>query len=215
MRLKYLPSFVKRRGRITKKQEENIEELINFSVSSINDIESESNGFKSIVIEIGFGDGENILTIAKENPDTLFIGSEVYLSGIGSLIGKIKENNLSKIRIYNNDARVLLDTIKTPIFDNMLIICPDPWQKARHHKRRLLNHSFLELARKSLKANGGLYISTDWKDYAEGILEAINQAEGYIVLETQLFEDLPVTRFQARAIKEDREIFKFNLKKAN
>ena len=215
MRLKYLPSFVKRRGRITKKQEENIEELINFSVSSINDIESESNGFKSIVIEIGFGDGENILTIDKENPDTLYIGSEVYLSGIGSLIGKIKENNLSNIRIYNNDARVLLDTIKTPIFDNMLIICPDPWQKARHHKRRLINHSFLELARKSLKANGGLYISTDWKDYAEGILEAINQAEGYIVLETQLFEDLPVTRFQARAIKEDREIFKFNLKKAN
>ena len=215
MRLKYLPSFVKRRGRITKKQEENIEELINFSVSSINDIESESNSFKSIVIEIGFGDGENILTIAKENPDTLFIGSEVYLSGIGSLIGKIKENNLSNIRIYNNDARVLLDTIKTPIFDNMLIICPDPWQKARHHKRRLINHSFLELARKSLKANGGLYISTDWKDYAEGILEAINQVEGYIVLETQLFEDLPVTRFQARAIKEDREIFKFNLKKAN
>ena len=215
MRLKYLPSFVKRRGRITKKQEENIEELINFSVSSINDIESESNGFKSIVIEIGFGDGENILTIAKENPDTLYIGSEVYLSGIGSLIGKIKENNLSNIRIYNNDARVLLDTIKTPIFDNMLIICPDPWQKARLHKRRLINHSFLELARKSLKANGGLYISTDWKDYAEGILEAINQAEGYIVLETQLFKDLPVTRFQARAIKEDREIFKFNLKKAN
>jgi len=215
MRLKYLPSFVKRRGRITKKQEENIEELINFSVSSINDIESESNSFKSIVIEIGFGDGENILTIAKENPDTLFIGSEVYLSGIGSLIGKIKDNNLSNIRIYNNDARVLLDTIKTPIFDNMLIICPDPWQKAKHHKRRLINHSFLELARKSLKENGGLYISTDWKDYAEGILEAINQVEGYIVLETQLFEDLPITRFQARAIKEDREIFKFNLKKAN
>lgn len=215
MRLKYLPSFVKRRGRITKKQEENIEELINFSVSSINDIESESNGFKSIVIEIGFGDGENILTIAKENPDTLYIGSEVYLSGIGSLIGKIKDNNLSNIRIYNNDARVLLDTIKTSIFDDMLIICPDPWQKARHHKRRLINHSFLELARKSLKANGGLYISTDWKDYAEGILEAINQVEGYIVLETQLFEDLPITRFQARAIKEDREIFKFNLKKAN
>ncbi|MDA7818666.1 tRNA (guanosine(46)-N7)-methyltransferase TrmB [Gammaproteobacteria bacterium] len=215
MRLKYLPSFVKRRGRITKKQEENIEELINFSVSSINDIESESNSFKSIVIEIGFGDGENILTIAKENPDTLFIGSEVYLSGIGSLIGKIKDNNLSNIRIYNNDARVLLDAIKTPIFNNMLIICPDPWQKARHHKRRLINHSFLELARKSLKVNGGLYISTDWKDYAEGILEAINQVEGYIVLETQLFEDLPITRFQARAIKEDREIFKFNLKKAN
>ncbi|MDA9212277.1 tRNA (guanosine(46)-N7)-methyltransferase TrmB [Gammaproteobacteria bacterium] len=215
MRLKYLPSFVKRRGRITKKQEENIEELINFSVSSINDIENESNSFKSIVMEIGFGDGENILTIAKENPDTLFIGSEVYLSGIGSLIGKIKENNLSNIRIYNNDARALLDTIKTPIFDNMLIICPDPWQKAKHHKRRLINQSFLELARKSLKVNGGLYISTDWKDYAEGILEAINQAEGYIVLETQLFEDLPITRFQARAIKEDREIFKFNLKKAN
>ena len=90
MHFNYLPSFVKRRGRITKKQIENIEELNKFSVSDFNDIKNISNDFKSSTIEIGFGDGENIISIAKENPETLFVGSEVYLSGIGSLIGKIK-----------------------------------------------------------------------------------------------------------------------------
>ena len=213
MHFNYLPSFVKRRGRITKKQIENIEELNKFSVSDFNDIRNISNNFKSSTIEIGFGDGENIISIAKENPETLFVGSEVYLSGIGSLIGKIKENNLSNIRIHNGDVRELLETIKAPIFESMLIICPDPWQKAKHHKRRLINLDFLALARSTLKKGGRLYIATDWEDYADGISEAVRDAEGYISSEDYPFNNFPVTRFQARAIREGRDIHKFNLKK--
>ena len=89
MKSKYLPSFVKRRGRITKKQELNVSHLESYEVLRANDIHQAAKDFNSIYIEIGFGDGENIISIAKENPDKLFIGSEVYLSGIGSLIGKI------------------------------------------------------------------------------------------------------------------------------
>ena len=213
MHFNYLPSFVKRRGRITKKQIENIEELNKFSVSDFNDIKNISNNFKSSKIEIGFGDGENIISIAKENPETLFVGSEVYLSGIGSLIGKIKENNLSNIRIHNGDVRELLETIKAPIFESMLIICPDPWQKAKHHKRRLINLDFLALARSTKKKGGRLYIATDWEDYADGISEAVRDAEGYISSEDYPFNNFPVTIFQARAIREGRDIHKFNLKK--
>ena len=213
MHFKYLPSFVKRRGRITKKQIENIEDLHKFSVSNFNDIKNISEDFTSTTIEIGFGDGENIFSIAKGNPETLFVGSEVYLSGIGSLIGKINENNLLNIRIHNGDVRELLETIKVPIFKSMLIICPDPWQKAKHHKRRLINSDFLALARNSLKKEGDLYIATDWEDYADGIYEAICDAEGYISSEDFPFNNLPVTRFQARAIREGRDIHKFNLKK--
>ena len=78
MKSKYLPSFVKRRGRITKKQELNVSHLESYEVLDTNDIHHAAKGFNSIYIEIGFGDGENIISIARENPDKLFIGSEVY-----------------------------------------------------------------------------------------------------------------------------------------
>ena len=213
MKSKYLPSFVKRRGRITKKQELNVSHLESYEVFGANDIHQAGKGFNSIYIEIGFGDGENIISIAKENPDKLFIGSEVYLSGIGSLIGKIIKFNIKNIRIHNGDIRDLLDDIRAPILDGVLIICPDPWPKARHHKRRLINKEFLNLIGIRIKKAGGLYISTDWEDYAENISEAIKGSEAFHYTEEQLFTELPITRFQSRAIKEGREIFRFNLLK--
>ena len=213
MKSKYLPSFVKRRGRITKKQELNVSHLESYEVFGANDIHQAAKGFNSIYIEIGFGDGENIISIARENPDKLFIGSEVYLSGIGSLIGKIIKFNIKNIRIHNGDIRELLDDIRAPILDGVLIICPDPWPKARHHKRRLINKEFLNLIGIRIKKAGGLYISTDWEDYAENISEAIKGSEAFHYTEEQLFTELPITRFQSRAIKEGREIFRFNLLK--
>jgi tRNA (guanine-N7-)-methyltransferase len=213
MKSKYLPSFVKRRGRITKKQEFNVSHLESYEVLDANDIHHVAKGFNSIYIEIGFGDGENIISIARENPDKLFIGSEVYLSGIGSLIGKIIKFNIKNIRIHHGDIRELLDDIQTPILDGVLIICPDPWPKARHHKRRLINKEFLSLIDKRIKPEGGLYISTDWEDYAENISEAIDDFEAFQHTEKQLFTQLPITRFQSRAIKEGRKIFRFNLHK--
>ena len=213
MKSKYLPSFVKRRGRITKKQELNVSHLESYEVLDTNDIHHAAKGFNSIYIEIGFGDGENIISIARENPDKLFIGSEVYLSGIGSLIGKIIKFNLKNIRIHHGDIRELLDDIQAPILDGVLIICPDPWPKARHHKRRLINEEFLSLVGKRIKPEGGLYISTDWEDYAENISEAIDDSKAFHHTEEQLFTELPTTRFQSRAIKEGRKIFRFNLLK--
>ena len=97
MRYKFLPSFVKRRGRITQSQEDNLKLLPKYLINSFEDICSEKDNFSRIILEIGFGNGENILSLAKDNPDSLFIGSEVYLAGTGYLIGEIEKLGLLNI----------------------------------------------------------------------------------------------------------------------
>ena len=94
MRLKFLPSFVKRRGRITKKQEHSLQKLGKYSIKSLSGIVSLSKDYDYCVLEIGFGNSEYLQREALENPSTLYIGSEVYLSGIGTLIGAIEENKI-------------------------------------------------------------------------------------------------------------------------
>ncbi len=143
MRLKFLPSFVKRRGRITNKQEHSLKSLSDFSVFTIDEIQLELKNFNQCCLEIGFGNAEHIVQQATNHPNTLFIGSEVYMSGIGTLISEIKENNIKNIKIFSDDIRFLLDQENTEIFDSVQIICPDPWPKDRHHKRRLINKDFL------------------------------------------------------------------------
>ena len=99
-------------------------------------------GFEKIILEIGFGNGENTAFLAAKNPDALVVASEVYLSGIGSLLNSITQNSLNNIKIYDDDVRELLLKLPNEIFDEIYIICPDPWPKARHHKRRLIKHNF-------------------------------------------------------------------------
>jgi|TARA_B100001094_G_scaffold46230_1_gene41370 tRNA (guanine-N7-)-methyltransferase len=213
MRYKFLPSFVKRRGRITQSQEDNLNLLPKYLINSYEDIRSEKANFSRLILEIGFGNGENILTLAKNNPDTLFVGSEVYLAGIGYLIGEIQELGLLNIRITTGDIRLLIEQIKEPLFDDVLIICPDPWPKARHHKRRLIKEDFLKLVHPIIKDQGELFISTDWENYAESIEEAINQSSGYEKLTGSVYQESELTKFQQRAAKEGRDIYCFPLKK--
>jgi tRNA (guanine-N7-)-methyltransferase len=213
MRYKFLPSFVKRRGRITQSQEDNLNLLPKYLINSYEDIRSEKANFSRLILEIGFGNGENILTLAKNNPDTLFVGSEVYLAGIGYLIGEIQELGLLNIRITTGDIRLLIEQIKEPLFDDVLIICPDPWPKARHHKRRLIKEDFLKLVHPIIKDQGELFISTDWENYAESIEEAINQSSGYEKLTGSVYQESELTKFQQRAAKEGRDIYCFSLQK--
>ena len=213
MRYKFLPSFVKRRGRITQSQEDNLNLLPNYLINSYEDILSEKANFSRLILEIGFGNGENILTLAKNNPDTLFVGSEVYLAGIGYLIGEIQELGLQNIRITTGDIRLLIEQIKEPLFDDVLIICPDPWPKSRHHKRRLIKEDFLKLVHPIIKDQGELFISTDWENYAETIEEAINLSSGYKKLTGSIYQESDLTKFQQRAAKEGRDIFVFSLQK--
>ena len=150
--------------------------------------------------------------MASKNPNALIVASEVYLSGIGSLLNNIAKNSLKNIKIFDQDVRELLFKLPNKIFDEIYIICPDPWPKARHHKRRLIKHDFLKILAKVLKKNGTAYISTDWENYAESIEEELEKTKDQFSFTQISNEGMPITRFQQRAIKEGRSIYTFLLK---
>ena len=215
MQLKFLPSFVKRKGRITKKQTHSLSSLSEFSVKSVQEVEDFSKHFDKCYLEIGFGNAENIIFQAINNPSYLFIGSEVYMSGIGTLVSSIKENNISNIKIFSDDIRLLLDQSPKKVFDSVIIICPDPWPKEKHHKRRLINKSFLEMVHDFMKDDSNIYISTDWENYAESISELFVKNKLFKPSSNKSFQKDSLSKFERRGKDEGRELFEFNYKKVS
>ena len=177
-----------------------------------NELISLINNNEKVILEIGFGNGDNTTFLASQNPNALIIAAEVYLSGIGSLLASISENSFTNIKIFDKDVRELLLQVDQEIFDEVYIICPDPWPKARHHKRRLVQHEFLKLLAKVLKKNGTVYISTDWENYAESMQEEIERTKDDFEFKKISNEGMPETRFQKRAMNEGRSISTFLLK---
>ena len=215
MQLKFLPSFVKRKGRITKKQTHSLSSLSEFSVKSIQEVEDFSKHFHKCYLEIGFGNAENIIFQAINNPSYLFLGSEVYMSGIGTLLSSIKENNINNIKIFSDDIRLLLDQSPKKVFDSVIIICPDPWPKEKHHKRRLINKSFLEMVHDFMKDDSNIYISTDWENYAESISELFVKNKLFKPFSNKSFQKDSLSKFERRGKDEGRELFEFNYKKVS
>ena len=215
MQLKFLPSFVKRKGRITKKQTHSLNSLLEFSVKSIQEVEDFSKHFDKCYLEIGFGNAENIIFQAINNPSYLFIGSEVYMSGIGTLVSSIKENNINNIKIFSDDIRLLLDQSPKKVFDSVIIICPDPWPKEKHHKRRLINKSFLEMVHDFMKDDSNIYISTDWENYAECISELFKENKLFKPSINKSFYKESLSKFERRGKDEGRDLFEFNYEKVS
>ena len=215
MQLKFLPSFVKRKGRITKKQSHSLRYLSEFSIKSIQEVEDFSKHFDKCYLEIGFGNAENIIFQAINNPSYLFIGSEVYMSGIGTLVSSIKENNISNIKIFSDDIRLLLDQSPKKVFDSVIIICPDPWPKEKHHKRRLINKSFLKMVHDFMKDDSNVYISTDWENYAKSISELFEKNKLFMPSSNKSFQKDFLSKFERRGKDEGRELFEFNYKKVS
>ena len=182
-----------------------------YHLSEANELSELVQDYEKSILEIGFGNGENTTYLAAKNPNALVVASEVYLSGIGSLLNSISQNSISNIKIYDDDVRELLLKIPNEIFDEIYIICPDPWPKARHHKRRLIKHDFLKVLANVLREEGTVYISTDWDNYAESILEELEKTKQHFSFDQISNEGMPITRFQQRAINEGRSIHTFLL----
>lgn len=201
---KYLPSFVKRLGRITASQKANLNDLDLYK-TKIKDLKN-----KNVVLDIGFGNGEYTAAYANAFQEKHLIATEVYLSGIGSLIGLINKYKISNISIFDEDVRLLMDQMPKDFLDSVNILFPDPWQKAKHHKRRLIGEDFLYQLHPLLKPNAKIFVRTDWEDYAEQISELAKVMSSHFRLErTQNIEFEFETRFHQRAIKEGREINSF------
>ena len=195
---------MKRLGRITPAQKANLNDL-NLYKTKIKDLKN-----KNVVLDIGFGNGEYTAAYANAFQEKHLIATEVYLSGIGSLIGLINKYKISNISIFDEDVRLLMDQMPEEFLDSVNILFPDPWQKAKHHKRRLIAEDFLHQLHPLLKPNAKIFVRTDWEDYAEQISELAEVMSSHFRLErTQNIEFEYETRFHQRAIKEGREISSF------
>lgn len=157
-----------------------------------------------VVLEIGFGMGDSLLTMAEAEPDKDFVGIEVHPPGVGRLINNAGEAGIGNLRVYMADA---LDVIDDCIADGSLariqVYFPDPWHKKKHNKRRIIQPAFVAKLRGKLEIGGLLHLATDWQDYAEAILEVMTAAEGYVNVDAAggyvpRPEFRPVTKFEKR-----------------
>jgi tRNA (guanine-N7-)-methyltransferase len=132
-----------------------------------------------VVLEIGSGMGETTARIAAGNPDIDYVAIEVHAPGIGSLLRRVEEEGLTNLRIIQHDAvEVLRDMVPAGSLAGIHVFFPDPWPKKRHHKRRLVQPAFAELAATRLARGGRLHVATDWQEYAEQILEVLSAVPG-------------------------------------
>ena len=163
---KFLPLFYKKRLRrpLSKKQRK----LLKFTLQKFLFKKKIVNNKK--FLEIGFGYGENLIHLSKNNSDTSIIGCEVYEPGIANLVEKIEIEKLKNIYIYPKNIFSLFDNLEKNSFQKVFILYPDPWPKKKHFKRRLISEILLEKIYEILKKNGLIFISTDSSDYLNIIL---------------------------------------------
>lgn len=125
---------------------------------------------EEVWLEIGFGGGEHLAALAQENTDIGFIGSEPFVNGVAQLLKAVEANDLSNLRIFDDDARLLLARLAPASITRIFILFPDPWPKKRHHKRRFISPENLDLMAAVLAPGGKLGIATDQEDYLNWIL---------------------------------------------
>ena len=137
---------------------------------------------KPVILEIGFGNGEHLRDLAVSNPNSIIIGAEPFANGVAALLSAItneSDNTLleqyKNIRIFPDDVRLFLDNHKNAQFNEIWILHPDPWPKARHEKRRLLSHIFLNILSQHINNNGQIIIGTDHWEYYDWIINELKQ----------------------------------------
>ena len=182
-RLDRIRSFVLRAGRTTAGQQRAIEELgpqflIPFQENPLNIEKVFSGSTNPKILEIGFGMGETTAKIADLRKQDDFLGIEVHPPGVGALLKLIGEVGLTNVRIIRHDAVEVLEKMIAPnALDGIHIYFADPWHKKRHHKRRLIQASFVKLLVSRLKPGAYLHLATDWHNYAEQMLLVLNAEE--------------------------------------
>jgi len=172
-------SFVVRGGRLTDGQQRALDEQwprygVEYTADAL-DLTRLFGAPAPCQLEIGFGNGDNLLALAASRPEQHFIGVEVHPPGVGHLLRQAAAAGVNNLRVIQHDAVEVLQTQIAPdALDAILILFPDPWHKKRHHKRRLINPDFARLAASRLRRGGTLQLATDWEPYAEAMLEVLN-----------------------------------------
>ncbi|MCL4126161.1 UNVERIFIED_CONTAM: hypothetical protein GTU68_003768 [Idotea baltica] len=157
-----------------------------------------------VVLEIGFGMGASLVEMAQKAPELNFLGIEVHRPGVGACLAAAKEAGVTNLRVMCHDAvEVFESMIPDSSVNTLQLFFPDPWHKARHHKRRIVKAEFAEMIRPKLNAEGVFHMATDWENYAEHMIEVMNAAPGYENVATDgdyipRPDERPLTKFEAR-----------------
>ena len=202
-------SFVTRAGRLSTAQARALEELgpkfmIEYKKAPL-DFEQAFGRKAPVILEIGFGMGDTTAHIARLMPEKDFLGVEVHTPGVGSLLKQIGEQGIGNLRLIQHDAvEVLNNMIVDGSLHGVHVFFPDPWHKARHNKRRLIQGPFVKLLCQKLAPGGYIHCATDWEDYAVQMLEVLgaeqalkNTADGYAPQPAYR----PLTKFENRGLK--------------
>lgn len=159
---------------------------------------------KPVVLEIGFGMGKSLVEMAAANPDKNYLGIEVHTPGVGACIAYAVEKGVKNLRVICHDAtEILRDSIPDGALGGLQLFFPDPWQKAKHHKRRIVQPHFVAQVVQKLRRHGFIHMATDWENYAEQMLEVlsanrelVNTAKSGDYIPRPDFR--PLTKFEAR-----------------
>jgi tRNA (guanine-N7-)-methyltransferase len=214
-------SFVRRTGRVTPGQVRALTELwpqfgIDYTPTSLR-FEDTFGRKAPVVLEVGFGNGESLVSQAAANPDLDYVGIEVHEPGVGHCMIHANNALLKNLRVICQDA---IDVLQNQIPEHSIcrvnLYFPDPWPKKKHHKRRIIQPSFLKLIADTLETDGNLHIATDWENYAEHIDEILGQSGLFRVAERREHAgdnalDRPGTRFERRGLKKGHKIFDWRL----
>ena len=198
-----IKSFVRRQGRLTPGQERALATL--WPVFGLSSAEGELNlpavfgNDNPVHLEIGFGMGESLAVQAQQNPDINYLGVEVHRPGIGHLLMLLREQSLDRVRVFAEDSvDVLNHAIPEHSLNRVQVFFPDPWPKKRHHKRRLIQRSFVELLATKLMSGGLIHVATDWSPYAREVETLFRSLPNFTAVAAP---QRPETRFERRGLR--------------
>ena len=162
---------------------------------------------EKIIMEIGFGMGEATTIIAQKNPNNGYLAVDVHPPGIGKLLARIVDHDLTNLKVIEEDVHVVLQHM---IADRSLagihLYFPDPWPKTKHNKRRIVNEGFLQLIYPKIKMGGFIHIATDWVPYAKNIQAVFADSDLFTGGVIAKPEWRPVTRFEGQGIDKDHAV---------
>ena len=162
---------------------------------------------QKVIMEIGFGMGEATAIIAKNHPNVGYIAVDVHPPGIGKLLARIVENDLTNLKVIEEDVHVVLQhMVADESLDGIHLFFPDPWPKKKHNKRRIVNEAFLSLIHPKIKKGGFIHIATDWVPYAVSIQEVFAGSTLFTGGVIDKPEWRPVTRFEGQGIDKDHAV---------
>jgi tRNA (guanine-N7-)-methyltransferase len=203
-------SFVRREGRMTLAQKRALKEFwprygVELKDSPL-DLAAIFGRRAPVALEIGFGNGEALATVAARHPLNDYLGVEVHRPGVGRLLRGLVTQDLTNVRVICADANDVLARLPDNSLAAVYLFFPDPWPKKRHHKRRLVHPAFVEAIRRRLTVGGVLCLATDWEDYAVHMLAALSQTRGFenTAGDGQFAarqSERPLTRFERRGHK--------------